>query len=398
VTDTETQAFHADVRWRTLIPRLGSVELGVDANTDDRLAIRRRGPVQRDFIWPDIRYEQVGVFIESRAAPSARTSLRTGLRLDIANSDARMAGEPAFGVPILSLYREYNGPDAGDTRRHDSVLSANALLRFDPDESVTVYAGLGSSAQIPPPTERYRAFLNALGGGFEIGNPALVPERKWELAVGTRFQAGRLTAQLDLFTFLVEDYIWRQSVGSTAGILPLDPPQTVYSYRNVDVAFGGIEFQGQLRVSPHFRIPFSAQFVDARLRESGPAYRKGDPLPELPPAGLRVSGIWDFKLSSIATSFEWAARWTASQRNELPEVDPLYDRSGSYCLHDVNLTLAGYRALSIQLGVRNLFDKAYSPYLAPPTFSLRPASGDLNPGDRVPGPGREWVVSVSSAF
>ncbi len=397
-TETETQAFHADLRWKTIMPIMGDIEVGLDTNHEERLAIRQRGPVAKDFIWPDIQYEQAGIFAESLSQPINDTTLRIGLRWDRVRSEARMADQLAFGRSIESLYREYNGPSANKSSQQENALSANALLRWNPQKTITYYAGIGSSAQTPPPTERYRAFLNALGGGFELGNPSLKPERKWEVALGTEILSENLALRIDTYYFGVENYIWRQFVGTTAGILPVNPPQSVFSYRNVDTAFIGLELQGTWKVTPHFKVPFSVEWVDAQLRQSGTGFLKGDSLPELPPAEFRVSGIWDWKMKSVEANLEWAMRWVGSQSNELPAINPIYDQSDSYFLHDLYLTLKKSDLIVVKLGIRNLFDKLYSPYLTPPTSSIRPSSGDLNPGDKVPGAGQEFVASFTFKF
>jgi outer membrane receptor protein involved in Fe transport len=398
VTDTETRAFHADIAAVTSLSESGQIQFGLDTNREERLAIRRRGPVAEDYIWPDTVYQQLGAYAESQLQLNDQTSLRAAIRWDHAVSKAPLAGKTAFGKPILSLFSDYNGIEATNPSQKDSAFSGNLLLEYRPSGTLTVYGGVGTSAQIPPPTERYRAFLNALGGGFELGNPALRPERKWELAAGSVFHSENFRLQVDLYHFQVDDFIWRQSVGSTDGILPLDPPQTVFSYRNVQAAFTGLELQGTWQLTEQFRIPASIEWVDAQLLESGTGYSTGDRLPELPPAEFLISGIWESTFRSITGSLRWTTRLVTSQENELPEIDPLYADSKSFTLHELSVTLQRSDAFTLSITVKNLFDKLYMPYLTPPVSSLRPPSGDLQPGDRIPGAGREFIVTLSGSF
>jgi outer membrane receptor protein involved in Fe transport len=257
VTDTVAIARHVDLQWLALWPQETEFALGIDANLDKRDATRRRGAVAEDAIWPDIRYRQAGAYAQSRLRINEQYRLRLGARFDYAESEARGDDRSAFGVPLVSLYSRYNGLTAEDTGMTDTAFSANALLTGQPSQMLSLYIGAGTSAQIPPPTERYRAFLNALGGGFEVGNPGLSPERKQELVTGAVLTTDSLTLQADLFAFQIDDFIWRQRIGDTSGLLPFDPPQDVFGYRNVDAAFHGLELHGTWRVSDNLHIPFS---------------------------------------------------------------------------------------------------------------------------------------------
>ena len=397
--DTETQTFHIDARWIGNIAGMGSIEAGVDANQEKRLAIRQRGTVATDYLWPDIRYQQAGLFLETNSPLSEKLDLRAGLRWDYAESEARDADKTTFGHEIRSLFQHYSGEAAGGEKQNDNTFSGNLLLHYKANERSSFYAGLGSSAQVPQATERYRTFLNALGGGFEIGNPALSPERKWELVGGGSFLSRYFSLRFDAYYYEIQDYIWRQNVGNTMGILPpLNPLQVVYSFRNVDAHFTGAEIEGVFHVGPHFQIPVSLEWVDARLDESGPGYETGDRIPELPPMEIRVSGVWNGKIGSMGATAEWSTRWTASQDNKLPGSDPTYTDSDSYWIHDLLMTLKITEQLTVKAGIRNIFDEYYTPYLTPPVSSIRPSSGDLNPGDRVPGAGREAVISLKLEF
>ncbi|MGC9449983.1 MAG: TonB-dependent receptor [Oceanipulchritudo sp.] len=395
ITDTDTESGHLDGSMVSSFPASGTFAYGLDAGFERRAAVRKRGPVARDYIWPDIHSRRVGIFVENRMEPRPDWSLRTGLRWDFAESEAKGAGETAFGVPIRQLYQQFSPSGRAETENTDHGLSANVLLQVDPTEKTRLYAGIGSSLQSPPPTERYRAFLNALGGGFEVGNPALEPERKWELVAGSEYRFESLSIQVDACYFCIENFIWRQLVGSTGDILPQLPSQPVFGYRNVEAEFYGLELQGVWKINQRLRIPFTLEWIDAELRQSGPGFSKGDSLPELPPAELRVSPLLLWEAGSLSGNIQWELHWSESRRNPLPEVNPLYGSTGSHTLHHVTISVQSGKAWQLDISVRNLFDKAYAPYLAPPASELvHPGSG-LEPGDRVPGPGREFLFILS---
>lgn len=393
-----TQAFHADLRWQMVQSSVGKIQLGIDTNDETRLAIRQRGPTAQDFIWPDIHYEQVGVFVETQSQLFNQATLRFGLRYDQIQSEAQLADQLAFGKPIVTLYEHFNGSDAANVAKTDSNLSANVQLNVKLDSGISFYGGMGSSAQSPAPTERYRAFLNALGGGFELGNPTLQPERKWEYALGAQINNDQLTFRVDGYYYVIQDYIWRQQVGLTTGILPFNPPQSVFSYRNVDAVFSGMELSGTWKINSRLSIPFAAEWVEAQLHESGPEYEKGDSLPELPPATIRLSALWNWETEYLRFEIEGLLQWVSSQKNELVQLNPIYTQSDSFFLQDIYLKLKKQNHWVITLGIRNLFNQSYTPYLNPPASSIRASTGNLNPGERVPGAGREAILAMEFNF
>jgi iron complex outermembrane receptor protein len=398
LTDTFASSLHADLKWSAHPENDAGLTLGIDGNQDRRDAVRRRGTVSEDAIWPDIQYRQAGAYLQSRSQLTDRLRLRMGARFDYAASKAGVENKTAFGQSLLSLYSRYNGTVFEETRVTDTILSANALLTFRLSSSVTAYCGAGTSGQIPPPTERYRAFLNALGGGFEVGNPALAPERKHELAAGAILETNRLSLQADLYFFKIDDFIWRQRIGDTEGLLPLDPPQPVFGYRNVSAAFHGLEVRGTWQIQRNLKLPFSLAWSRAELRESGPGYSKGTALPEIPPANASVGLIYSFTVKSARIACRWQLHYAADGENELPELNPLYADTPSHTRHDFSLTLNQGESITVELSLLNCFDKNYTPYLNPPVSSIRPGSGDLLPGDRIPGPGREVALSCRVQF
>ena len=187
-------------------------------------------------------------------------------------------------------------------------------------------------------------------------------------------------------------------MGTTAGLLPLNPPQAVFSYRNVDTRFKGMELQATWRPSPHFQVPFAVEWIEGELRESGTGFAKGDSLPELPPHGWTIAAHWSWRLSGLSGQLEWTIEGREGRRNPLPALNPLYRESSAFRLHHVALRIRSGDAFVLTIAIHNLFDRLYAPYLSPPVSSIAPASGDLAPGDSVPGPGRELRMRAEIRF
>ncbi len=395
-----TKTYHADLQWLYQTTSDMQLRIGVDHNQETKLAIRQRGTVGRDSIWPDTRYQQAGAFSEFFVRTGPNAMFRLGARLDLYKTEARMADQSAFGHEIQTLYLRYTPEvSAAQSQQSDQKFSANILYQSTPTPEFAFYTGLSSTAQLPGATERYRAFLNALGGGFEIGNPALLPERKWEWASGVNVHRSNYYLKVETFLSRVENYQWREWVGTTQGVLNLPKPQPVFSYRNVDVELMGLEFSGSLRLWDGWQLPFSAEWVHAELRSNGPGYQRGERLPELPAAtaSLTLVKTWN-PGEALKFRFDLEGRWTRSQKNPLPLINPIYADSEAYTLANVGITASYRERLQVALWIHNLLDKTYEPYLMPSADGLTAPGSDLVAGERIPGAGRTVVASMRFSF
>ncbi len=394
-----TRTYHSDLQFKLRPNQETTLRIGMDLNRENKLAIRNRGPVAKDYIWPDTIYDQVGLFTEGFFRVGENTVLRAGARLDHVGTKAQLANEKAFGHEIQSLYNQYGEGTELSSKASDQVFSANLLYQSTLNSHLSIYSGIASTGQIPGATERYRAFLNALGGGFEIGNPALAPERKWEWSSGVNFHHQNFYLQLETFYSVVEDYQWREKVGTTAGVLPLPAAQSVYSYRNVDTSFTGVEISGAFRLAKNWQFPFSFAWVEAQLQSNGVNYRKGDRLPELPGTTARFSAVRSWNLNpDLEFHLRFDGSWTGSRSNALPQVNPIYANSDAYTLWDLQLSTTFHNSIKVGLSVLNLFDTQYAPYLSLPASGATAPGSELLSGDRVPGPGRQIQLLLKCEF
>jgi len=105
----------------------------------------------------------------------------------------------------------------------------------------TTSLGTGFSRQPTGATERYRAFSDALDGGYEIGNPTARTEDKYELDWGLHWQRQTFSVNFDLFGSYLPDYLYRTVVGTTTPPAPPPPGAVVYGYRAIEADFWGGE-------------------------------------------------------------------------------------------------------------------------------------------------------------
>ncbi len=378
--------FRMDSDWE--LGEAHRLRMGLLFLQNERNTIRYRGPFQ-DHIWPDTVMETTGAYAEWHYRPESDLHVRLGARIDRVSSGARDADETAFGIPILDLYEIYNGPDARRSRFTHTVGAANLLVRAFLSETQLLYGGLGISVQAPPVTESFRAFLQALGSGFEIGNPSLEPEEKWEAVLGWEIASDRLELRVEGFVYSIQDFIQRRQIGVTT-----TPPagQPLFGYRNVDALFGGLECSGVLSLGSRLSIPFSLGWMEAENRESG----RG--LSEIPPWEARIGFEQELLEGVPSTTWGVEVRHVGARENPAPELNSLYADTEAFTLVDLKADWIPNPSWRVSIRLENLFDELTYDYLTPPTADIPPDSGDLVPGDRVPGPGFSASLSVGYSF
>lgn len=364
-----------------------TLSTGLDYSWQDRRAVRTTA-TGRDFIWPDAVYADAGGFAEWKLRWRAGWRLRLGGRIDDVRSDARDADEAALGLPLRQQFVRYNGPAAATTARHNQVGAANLLVEWQEDTRFSAFAGAGVSVQPPPATERYRAFLNALGGdgvggnAVELGNPALAPERKSAFETGATWHHAGWDLEATAYAYRVDHFILRVPVGFTAAPLPR---MVVFGYRNIDAVFYGTELAVTAQAGVHWSLPLTFALADGRNETA----RHG--LSELPPWQATVAARW----RNTAVAIEAGGRVVGARSNPAPGENPLFRSTGGFGVWHVRAGVAAGAHTRLEVGLENLLNRSYTEYLSPPVGPFRPAHGDLLPGDRIPAPGRTLWASLT---
>ena len=389
---TRSVAAGATSVWRTGAE--GTLSAGTDFSRQERRAIRTTA-AGLDYIWPDAIYRDSGAFAEWQRPLGSGWSLRAGARGDYVWSDARDADRLALGRPISQQYVTYNGPSAAQVQRTDWVGSGNVLFNWSDGRGASAFVGTGLSTQPAGVMERYRAFLNALGGdghggnAVELGNPGLRPERKWELAGGAGWDRGWASLNLNLYYYRIQDFILREPIGYT---VPPVARMVVFGYRNVDADLYGGEAGVTLRPLGHVTVPLTVAVSQGRNADTGVG------LAEVPPWEATAALRYDRRDVALPRWLQVGARVVGGKTNPDPLGNPLYGHAGGFALFHVRAGTLLWRHLRLEAGVENLLNHQYTEYLTPPVSPFKPASGNLLPGQVVPGPGRWAWTSVTWEF
>lgn len=385
-TPSTTTTFAAGARAELEAAAGLALRVGVDANGVLRDATRTRvivasGRTFRDHLWPEAEQLDVGLFAEAELAPTAALSWRNGARLDVVASDAAAADDVVAGSPtVVSQYERFYGPVAGEVQRTEVVGAANSLLQWLPVGSLALHAGAGFVTRPASLTERYFAF-GPVPGGFQVGNPALDPERKLSLELGGRWISRWLTLRSAASYAFVHDFILPSEL--TREDLDGDGvDDSVRGFRNVDAHLLSCELLATLRPLPLIELPLGVGYTWGRNAS-------GDrPLPEIPP--LWAQAAIRLLIGQQARAWiETGVRVSAAQRlvdRAFPE-----DPTDAYALLHVRGGVELSEALRLELIGENLLDTTYNDHLM--REAVLPA-GDLAAGDEIPEPGRRVLITL----
>lgn len=372
---------------------------GLDLDWQSRDATRRRhladGSVFRDRIWPDVEQWKPGVFIEVNNPDKSPVRWRTGARIERTDSAARATDAPVEGIPgslgstILENFVAFNGPAARSTHREDWTGSLNGLLEFPLGRGLSIAGGIGYSRLSPALGDSYRAFVPALGGGTELGNPALQPEERRELSL-------RLMGENARWQFMAEGFLVDYNHYIQRAVVRAEP--LVYSYRNTDARFHGLECGVSLLLLEGHG--FSLSLPISFSRTIGKDTERGIELGDIPPwegiAGLEFS--FDTRMGRLSVRGD--VRFVGPADNPDPDLYPIFKDTSGFTFYSIHILLMRLNQVRIGIQVDNLTDVKAYPYLQPPVAAglFAPSSGTLSPGDSIPFPGRNVRVYLEFPF
>ena len=375
--------------WRLTEQALLTV--GTDLERLERDATRRRtimatGKTFHDHIWPDAKRDLVGGFGELNLDVSDMVAVRFGGRVDYAHSKARAADDKVVlgaGSPpstIRDQYVRFYGQGADDVDNDDVLFSGNVLAEWQVDEGLLFYAGAGKVSRYPNVTEQYFAFAPA-PGGYQVGDPSLDPEDKYEVNLGTQMKSERVVADLSLFAARVEDYIYQTRI-ARFDVNGDGSDDNIRGFKNVDAELYGGEAAATWLLVDGLTMPMSLAYVRARNTSD---HRD---LPEIPPLTGTAALRYDADLARPWWC-EFGLRF-AMRQDQIDETFP-EDETASYEVFHLRGGCQVTGNLRLEVGVENLFDQQYHDHLTPQTVM---AAGDLAAGDEVPAPGRYFYITA----
>lgn len=307
---------------------------------EDKAEGKRDGVPRAGF--PDGRQQVLGIYLQDEILIGERWTLVPGIRWDAYETKA---------------------DDRELETSRDSAWSAKFGLNVAVTDWLSLQASYNEAFRAPSITELFVSGVHFTCGpgcaNLFVPNPDLKPEKARNKEIGLRLR------QVDLFTpgdegrfqahFFrndVEDFI-DQIVIFSMQPMPGNPGRGgINTSRNVrDAKLDGFEIDASYE-APRWLVGASYS------RTRGEDDRTGEPLSSIQPdewvlrAGLR------FPAQGVLLG--WRSRFVAAQ-NRVPDgVTP----SASYDLHDIWLRWRPVTQLTLDVGVDNLFDEDYQPYLS----------------------------------
>jgi len=389
-TDADSDTFSTSLEGEWRPSSAVVLTAGADFFYLNRDALRSRHiiPSNRTFldhIWPDALQWDVGAFAELDIEFSEAYRLRAGGRFDFVSSDARAADGPGLeGRTVRENYVFYYGPEAADVMQNDPLGSGNVLFEWKPRVDLVAHIGGGVSSRAAGVTERFFAFAPA-PGGFQVGNPTLSPEIKYEVEGGVAWHNPWVSVSASLFCFRFNDYIHpfiidRRDVNGDGA------EDIVLGFQNVNTRLWGGEGAAVFRPFEPLSIPLSLAYV------RGVNTSDDTDLPRIPPLEGRVA--WRVDLGNkVPWWAEFGCRLAARQTkidNDFPESE-----TPGYAVFHLRGGFEFFHRLRIDAGLENLFDQEYAEHLTP---WAPVGAGDLKPGDVIPEPGRYVHVGFTLDF
>jgi len=339
--------------------------VGLDSYVRDWNAVTtrlQRGAYLDSASIPDVRIANLGLYGSCRAPLTERTSLTCGVRLDTANTEAR--------VDRTDFYSQFR-PGCG-RRQSDTILTGSVQIDEKLSPRLSLFVGGGHGSRLPDPQERFFALPGTPTSRGTVGNPTLRCPVNDEVDVGLKFSGKRLVTKTAVYLSGSRDYIVPCVISATQG------SDVAKSYRNIDARLYGLEASARLSLGKELQASAGLSYT------RGQNDTDGTDLPEIPPLrasfGLRHDSGPFFAEISQTMAFRQSRVDTVLKEQETP----------GWAVTDLK---GGYEAkgVKIVMGVQNLFDRLYIEHLS----HLR---DPFAAGVRLPEPGRALHVSLQYAF
>jgi iron complex outermembrane receptor protein len=392
VTDAQNLGF-------STVLSLGNWELGADVHTTEHNSNIDNPNNPMFFVenFNNAQRDSYGLFAERQFRLKDDLSAEFGLRYtrvesntDDVNATPAMMGMP----PALALRNSFN---AADRSLSDDNVDWVAKLHYQPQQSLTYYAGIARKSRAPAYQERYlwlplQATAGLADGQTYTGNLDLDSEVAHEAELGLDWQAGALTIQPRVFYRYVDDYIQGTPSTNTAAVMFVRMMNAMngtsnpdpLEFNNVDAKFYGFDVDWRYQLSESWSANGVLNYVRGERDDIN------DDLYRVPPLNAFIAlnytqDRWGMSLES----FVYAEQDDVSQTNSELTSD-------SYALFNVKGFWQLTDEVRLAFGVDNLGDADYEDHLG--GVNRVRGNPDIAVGERLPGFGRNFFGRLDVVF
>ncbi len=321
---------------------------------------------------PDVRMIVGGVYAQHRRS-LGRLNLTFGGRLDAANSEARSK------TLDTSLYWAYH--NTRSTSAADTNPSANFRVTYLLPAGIELFGGVGSSARLPDPEERYYA---SKGMGTDwVGNPTLEPTRNNEADIGINWRTRRFSLRPTLFYSRLSNFV-AISQQAKLNMVMGNMSSSARSYEGVEARIYGGEVSYSIGFSRSLLLAGGVSYTRGIQYEKPEAGMPGGNIAEMPPLKTRASLRYGRSL------FFGEINGLASALQDKIDTRVQEQRTPGYALAGIRGGIH-HKQWNFAVGVDNMLNRFYYTHLS---FRRDP----YRSGVRIPEPGRTVYLNVSLRF
>ncbi|MFZ8199535.1 TonB-dependent receptor [Alteromonas portus] len=320
-----------------------------------------------------------------------------GARYTRINMDAGEAGSNMvmMNPAVATLVSDFN---AAERDKNYNMLDIAATTRYHASDSLDIVLGISQKNRAPNYFERYTWLPLGISGGMAdgfnyIGNLDLDNETARKLDMGVDYTYKNWTFSPRFFYQDIEDYITGSPSTNTAAnmVSTMMAGTTPFQWTNTDAVIKGADMtvQGQLSENLSLRAVASIQH--------GNRDDIDDALFRIAPEQLTTTVQWNTQVFDAPLQLQLISELTGAQ-NHTSALQSEASTAGYGLFH-----ISGYLTifenaqsnLQVTATIHNLFDKQYAAHTA---GINRVMNADVEVGERVPGAGREWHLSLNYRF
>jgi iron complex outermembrane receptor protein len=274
--------------------------------------------------------------------------LSAGLRYDHRNLDVE--SDTTLGV-------------TAQTRTYNSV-SGNLGLLLRTTDHAAIVLNVGRGFRAPSALDLFANGVHEGTTQYIVGDPTLANETSVNTDLALRVQGDRFFSEIGVFANLIDNFIYPRPTGVTDTASGFEIFQTVQG----NARMIGFEATAEYHATPFLHLRATGDYVRGQNTSTD------TPLPWIPPlrvtysARLEGHGAGTLRQPYLSVGGETNAKQTKLDPDDFaPEGYSLVHLGGGFQV------MAGSRALSVDLTLRNALDKEYTNFLSRfKTYALDP--------------------------
>ena len=325
------------------------------------------------FSLPDVNMTGLGFYGEYLKPLSERLTLTTGARLDQIRSEADES------KANIGLYWAYHNTQL--TSASDISPSGHARLDYTARPGIHLALGIGTSVQVPEPSERFFALKRKESDW--VGNPLLRPSRNTGIDGTLSLEQQGSLIETTFFINWVDNFVTLYDQARLHDVPGVNNSQA-RTYTNTDARLWGTELNLVFPLQDHLFFSGDLSYIRGTKDPIAELGILSPNLAEIPPLRGRINLRFDYDY------FFAAMEAVCSATQNRIDSDLSEETTSSYAILNVSIGVRRGR-FGITAGIGNLLNRTFSEHLS---YQRDP----FRSGIRLTEPGRNVFVNVGLDF